>query len=101
MSRRRSSPMLAAPAAAAPTVEPRLPIEPPWWVLPLTRRGPVQPRQRPRPFDYVACLARLDQAKAGGPDANLNLPEEVLPPVMTAEEARFWLLALTSKPNPA
>src|SRR5262245_45611025 len=102
MSRRQtSSPKVAAPVAATLTAEPRLPIEPPWWVLPMTRRGPVQPRPRPRPFDYAACMARLDQAKAGGPDANWNLTEEVLPPVMTAEEARFWLLAITGTVNPA
>src|SRR5918911_171487 len=98
--RQASAPEAAAPAAAALTVEPHLPIEPPWWVLPMPRRGPVRRRPRPRPFDHAACLARLDQARAGGPDANWNLTEEVLPPVLTPEEARFWLLALTRKPNP-
>src|SRR5947209_8671195 len=92
-SNKSAIPPAPPPAAPSLSIEPHLPIEPPGWVLPLTRRGQPQPWPQPRPFDYAACLKRREQASSDAQAAWWQITDELFPPVVSPEEARFWLLA--------
>jgi hypothetical protein len=70
-------------------------LDPADWYVATWRHLPPLPLPEPAPFDQVACAARVTKATAGGYGPRWNWDKVGIPVSMTAEEARFWLEAMT------
>jgi predicted DNA-binding WGR domain protein len=95
-----SPPVVSQPAeppppstAPAPAVTPTVNVEPPAWVLPLARRV-QQPRPTPPSFDRADSIRRLCET-SGGIQHGWGVYRLTISPILSPEEARFWLHALT------
>jgi predicted DNA-binding WGR domain protein len=97
--RARAKAASACVVAAPPAEAPPLDLARPVWLSPLAPPRQTRPLPQPRPFDYDACVDRWDNHPKEGAGTDwqwwkkLNAEVFVSPPAVSAEEARFWLLA--------
>src|SRR6266516_2807587 len=75
--------------------DPTLALDPADWYLATWRELPPLVRPAPAPFDLPLCLNRLRKLRVSRYGALRDWEEVAVPVSMTAQEAHFWLTALT------
>jgi predicted DNA-binding WGR domain protein len=78
------------PLSAARSID----LDPQDWLWATWRPRVPLPQPEPAPFDLEDCLERFARVKAGTQLWNWDWSKVGFPPVMTREEAHFWLVAI-------
>jgi predicted DNA-binding WGR domain protein len=83
------------PATARPSMDRSIALEPEDWLWATWRPRTPRPRSELPPFDLEECLERFAEVTRGSYAQDWHWEKARLAPVMTREEARFWLIAIT------
>jgi predicted DNA-binding WGR domain protein len=80
-----------APLSAAVSID----LGPDDWLWATWRPRSPRPRPEPPPFDLDECLNRLVAVRRRGKHGQFHWSKARLAAIMSAEEARFWIIAMT------
>jgi hypothetical protein len=90
-SRRAADPARPPALSTARTID----LEPEDWVWATWRPRTPLPRPEPAPFDLEDCLERFARVKRENAFREFHWSKARLAPIMTREEAHFWIVAMT------
>jgi predicted DNA-binding WGR domain protein len=84
----------APPVMARPNTDRSIALEPEDWLWATWRPRAHRPRPEPAPFELEECLERFARVTRGTNPKDWRWEKARLAPVMTREEARFWLIGI-------